>query len=268
MVVEGSHEALIDRETWEIVRRVRQNRRRPTKMEEQNKYSGLVVCADCGSTMVLHRAHTMSRSYNHFTCRTYKKDGGRCTAHYIRECILDEVVLEDLRRMTAQAREHTQEFAVYISGKQTAQLQRDIRQQEKALAILKKRAGELDSIFKRLYEDSVLGRITAEQFQTLSSSYTEEMTALRERIPDQETVLQRLREQVCGTDHFIALAKRYTDIQELTPELLRLFIREIVVHEKDVKWSKHAQQTVEIHYNDIGCVGAMRGERKISTEPA
>ena len=78
-----------------------------TKMDEQNKYSGLVVCADCGSTMVLHRAHTMSRSYNHFTCRTYKKDGSLCTAHYTRECVLDDVVLEDLRRVTAMAREHT-----------------------------------------------------------------------------------------------------------------------------------------------------------------
>ena len=94
MVLENTHPALVSHEVWNIVQRVRQHKRRPTKMDEQNKYSGLVVCADCGSTMVLHRAHTMSRSYNHFTCRTYKKDGTLCTAHYIRECILDDVVLE------------------------------------------------------------------------------------------------------------------------------------------------------------------------------
>ena len=87
-------------------------------MDGQNKYSGLVVCADCGATMVLHRAHTMSASYNHFTCRTYKKDGEACTAHYIRECVLDEVVLEGLRRVTATARGHTQEFAEYINGRE------------------------------------------------------------------------------------------------------------------------------------------------------
>ena len=101
----------------------------------------------------------------------------------------------------------------------------------------------MDAIFKRLYEDSVLGRITAEQFQTLSGSCTEEMAALSEKIPEREAAIQALREQVCGTGRFIALAKKYTDIQELTPELLRLFIRKIVVHEKDVKWSKHARQT-------------------------
>jgi len=98
----------------------------------------------------------------------------------------------------------------------------------------------------------VLGRITAEQFQALSVGYTEEMAQIKEKIPTQEAAIQALHEKVCGTDHFIALAKRYTGIQELTPELLRLFIRKIVVHEKDVKWSKHARQTVGIHYNDIG----------------
>ena len=83
MVFENTHPALITREVWDIVQRVRKNKRRLTKMEEQNKYSGLVFCADCGSNMVLHRAHTMSASYNHFTCRTYKKDGEACTGHYI-----------------------------------------------------------------------------------------------------------------------------------------------------------------------------------------
>ncbi|WP_419010580.1 recombinase zinc beta ribbon domain-containing protein, partial [Dysosmobacter sp.] len=86
MVFENTHPALITREVWDMVQRVRKNKRRLTKMEEQNKYSGLVFCADCGSNMVLHRAHTMSASYNHFICRTYKKDGEACTGHYIREC--------------------------------------------------------------------------------------------------------------------------------------------------------------------------------------
>ena len=238
-------------------------------MDEQNKWSGLVVCADCGTAMVLHRAHTMTASYNHFTCRTYKKEGAEvCTAHYIRECILDEIVLEDIRRVTAQAREHTQEFAAYISGRRSAEVQQEIRRREKELTALNKRAGELEAIFKRLYEDSVLGRITAEQFQTLSGSYTEEMAALKEKIPEQEAAIRALREQVCGTDHFISLARRYTDIRELTPELLRLFIRKIVVHEKEVKWSKHARQTVEIHYNDIGWVGAQADGGQSAAEPA
>ncbi len=254
LVFKDTHPALITQEVWDIVQRVRKNRRRPTKMEEQNKYSGLVFCADCGSNMVLHRARTMSASYNHFTCRTYKKDGESCTGHYIRECVLDEVVLEDLRRVTAMARERPEEFAAYIGSRQSAEIQREIRRQEKELAAMRKRKAELDAIFKKLYEDSVISRITTEQFQMLSSSYTEEQNQIAAGIPQKEADIQRLRETVSGTDGFLDKAKRYMDITELTPELLRLFIEKIVVHEKEVKWSKHAPQTVEIYYNGIGCV--------------
>ena len=254
MVFENTHPALITREVWDIVQRVRKNKRRLTKMEEQSKYSGLVFCADCGSNMVLHRAHTMSASYNHFTCRTYKKDWEACTGHYIRECVLDEVVLEDLRRVTAMARERPEEFAAYIGSRQSAEIQREIRRQEKELAAMRKRKAELDAIFKKLYEDSVLSRITTEQFQMLSSSYTEEQNQIAAGIPQKEADIQRLRETVSGTDGFLDKAKRYMDITELTPELLRLFIEKIVVHEKEVKWSKHAPQTVEIYYNGIGFI--------------
>ncbi len=114
----------------------------------------------------------MKPTQNNFTCRTYKKAGSEvCTAHYIRECVLDEIVLEDIRRVTAMAREHTQEFAAYICDRQSAELRREIRRQELELSGMKKREAELGAIFKRLYEDSVLGHITTEQFQSLSASY-------------------------------------------------------------------------------------------------
>ena len=126
--------------------------------------------------------------------------------------------------------------------------------QRLSLLRTQKRKAELDAIFKKLYEDSVLNRITSEQFQMLSASYTEEQAKLTESLPQRESEIQRLKETVSNTAAFLNKAKRYTDIQELTPELLRLFIQKIVVHEKEVKWSKHAPQTVEIHYADIGCM--------------
>ena len=251
-IFRNTHDAIVEEAVFERVQELRANKRRPTKMNEQNKYSGLVVCADCGKAMVLHRAHTMSADYNHFTCRTYKKDGEACTAHYIRECILDEIVLEDLRRVTAEAREHPQEFAEYLNSKQSAELQKEIRKLEKEKSAMQKRKAELDAIFKKLYEESVLGRITAEQFQMLVASYTDEQAKLTESLPQRESEIQRLKETVSNTAAFLDKAKRYTDIQALTPELLRLFIQKIV--EKEVKWSKHAPQTVEIHYADIGCM--------------
>ena len=156
------------------------------------------------------------------------------------------------------AREHPEKFAAYIGSRQSTELQREIRRQEKELAAMRKRKAELDTIFKKLYEDSVLGRITTEQFQMLSGSYTEEQNQIAAGIPQKEMDIQRLRETVSGTDGFLDRAKRYTDIAELTLGLLRLFIEKIVVHEKEVKWSKHAPQTVEIYYNGIGYVGSGR----------
>ncbi len=103
-----------------------------------------------------------------------------------------------------------------------------------------KRKAELDAIFKKLYGDSVLGRISTEQFQMLSGSYTEEQNQSAVGIPQKEADIQRLRETVSGTDGFLDKAKRYTDITELTPELPRLFIEKTVVHEKEVKYSKRA----------------------------
>ena len=121
---------------------------------------------------------------------------------------------------------------------------------------MRKRKAELDAIFKKLYEDSVLGSITTEQLQMLSGSYTEEQDHIIASILQKESEIQSLRETAIGTDSFLDKAKQYTDITGLTPELLRLFIERIVVHEKEVKWSKHAPQTVEIYYNGIGYVGS------------
>lgn len=171
-------------------------------------------------------------------------------------------MLEDLRRVTAMAREHTREFVEYIGSKQSTEIQREIRRLEKELAVMRKRSAELDAIFKKLYEDRVLNQISVEQFQMLTDSYVGERASLDTGIPEKESSIQRLKDTVSNTDRFIAKAKQYTDITELTPELLRLFIQKIVVHEKSEKYSKHAEQTVEIHYTDIGFTGETGREGK------
>ena len=138
-----------------------------------------------------------------------------------------------------------------------------MRRLERDLTAMKKISKELGSIFKCLYKDSILGRITAEQFQTLSGNYTQEVEILNKPLPEKETAIQKLREQVSDTGHFISIVRRYTDIQEL----LRLIIQKIVVYE-DVKLSKHTQQTVAIHYNDIGYVDLIQPEGQPTTKGA
>ena len=108
---ENTHEPLVDKQTWEIVQDIRKHKRRRANFAEQNMFSGLVYCADCGGTMVLHRAHTMDAVKNNFMCSTYKKKGKEvCSGHYIREVELAAVLLDDIRRITHFARQNELRF--------------------------------------------------------------------------------------------------------------------------------------------------------------
>lgn len=212
----------------------------------------LLDCADCGKPMVLHRAHTMKPEQNHFTCRTYKKDGAEvCSAHYIREVALKEIVLETIRRATEFARSDPERFAAYIQQKQSTEVAKEIRGVERELSTMRKRDGELDVVFKRMYEDSALGRVSNEQFRLLSEAYSKEKAQLAEAIPATEERLEKLRSSMANAKNFIAKARKFTDMTELTPELLRTFVAKIIVYEKEVKYSKHAPQKIHICFRDF-----------------
>lgn len=193
-----------------------------------------------------------SNELNHFTCRTYKKDGAEvCSAHYIREVALKEIVLETIRRATEFARSDPERFAAYIQQKQSTEVAKEIRGVERELSTMRKRDGELDVVFKRMYEDSALGRVSNEQFRLLSEAYSKEKAQLAEAIPATEERLEKLRSSMANAKNFIAKARKFTDMTELTPELLRTFVAKIIVYEKEVKYSKHAPQKIHICFRDF-----------------
>lgn len=256
ILVENTHEPLISMEVWEIVQDVREHKRRPPKhMEEPNLFSGLVYCADCGKYMVLCRTEEMREDQYYFRCSTYSKRGKTaCSPHQIREADLKAIVLDDLRRVTHFARMKERQFAQYINQRNTAELRREINRVQKELDAMRRRDGELSALFKRLYEDNVLGRVTNEQFRMLSADYNEEQKELESAIPAKEEQLERLKASVANVDAFIEKAKQYTAIDELTPQLLRLFIQRIEIGERSKKHSRSAGQSVRIVYRDIGAL--------------
>lgn len=254
ILVENTHEALVTQERWDIVQTVRQHKKRtPKQMDEPNMFSGLVYCADCGKPLVLHRASTMKKTRYNFQCYTFGKRGkGNCSPHHIREMDLVKIVLDDIRRVTHSARTQERQFAQYINQKNSTELRREMNALQKELDAMRKRDGELSTLFKRLYEDHVLSRVTAEQFRMLSGDYNAEQKALEDAIPEKEARLEKLKASAANVDTFIEKAKRYTAIDELTPELLRLFIQRIEVGERSKKYSRSASQSVRIIYRDIG----------------
>ena len=264
-VVKNTHEALVTQEQWDIVQEVRQHKKRTAKqMDEPNPFSGLVFCADCGKPMVLHRATTMKKLEYNFKCYTYVKKGkSACSAHHIRECDLTQIVLDDLRRVTHFARMKERQFAAYINQKNSAELRQEINRILRELDTMKRRSAELAKLFKRLYEDNVLGRVTDEQYRMLAGDYTDEQRLLEEEIPQKEQRLAQLQAREANVDAFIEKAKQYTAIDTLTPELLRLFIQRIEVGERETKYSRNSSQSVRIIYRDIGTLdSAMQPDEK------
>lgn len=252
---ENTHEPLIDRQTWEIVQSIRQHKRRRANFAEQNMFSGLVYCMDCGGTMVLHRAHTMDAVKNNFMCSTYKKKGKDvCSAHYIREVDLYAIVLDDLRRVTHFARQNQRRFAEYIGMKMGKEAAKEISLLQKKLDAMTRRRGELSALFKRLYEDSVLGRIPDEQYRLLSQDYMAEQKAIDEALPQLTEALQNLKDSSTNIDRFLENARKYTEIPELTAEILHTFIERIEVGEREERYSRTAPQEIRIVYRDIGLI--------------
>ena len=255
---ENTHEPLVDRQTWEIVQDIRKHKRRRANFAEQNMFSGLVYCADCGGTMVLHRAHTMDAVKNNFMCSTYKKKGKEvCSGHYIREIELAAVLLDDIRRITHFARQNEQRFARYIGMKQGKEAQREIKVLQKKAADMEKRQSELTALFKRLYEDNVLGRITDEQFRLLSNDYTKEQAEIEEALPKVKEQLQKLKDSAANIGRFLENARKYTEINELTCEILHIFIQRIEIGERSKRYSHSANQEIRIYYRDIGLIDEM-----------
>ena len=185
-----------------------------------------------------------------------------------KEIVPDEetapIVLDDLRRVTHFARMKERQFAQYINQKNTAELRRDINRLQKELDSMHRRYDELSVLFKRLYEDNVLGRVTNEQFRMLSADYNAEQKDLSSSIPAREEQLERLKASAANVDAFIEKAKRYTTIDELTPELLRLFIQRIEVGERSKKHSRSAGQSVRIVYRDIGGIDCPMQEGELA----
>ena len=251
---ENTHEAIIDQETWDIVRKVREGRIRKTRMGEINKYSGLIYCADCGKKHYFVRGKTVKRENYNFICGNYRKHVGeeKCTPHSIREVVLDEIVLEEINKALYYARNNTKEFTDYISKKTSSQYRKELNAKTAELSKAEKRIVELKSLFKRLYEDNVLGRISDEQYRMLSADYNDEQKELEASIPELQKEIDTLKNECTNVQKFLDIVRKYVCVQELTPEVLRTFISKIVVHEREKKHSQTSPQQIDIYFRYIG----------------
>ena len=257
-VFENHHEPIIDRETWERVQELRKQRKRPNRYDEVGLFSGILFCADCGSVMYQQRYQTDKRKQDCYICGSYKKRTADCTAHFIRTDLLTAGVLSNLRKVTSYAAKHEARFMKLLIGQNEDGDRRRNAAKKKELEAAEKRIAELSAIFKRLYEDSVTGRISDERFTELSADYEAEQKELKERAARLREELSKAQEATANAEKFMNVVRRHTTIEELTPTLLREFVEKIVVHESVAldgkRRGKLRRQEIEIYYSFVGKV--------------
>ena len=252
MVFENTHEPIIDKETWERVQELRKQRKRPNRYDEVGLFSGLLFCADCGSVLYQQRYQNEKRKQDCYICGSYKKRTTTCTAHFIRTDLLKAGVTANLRKVTGYAEKHEKQFMKLLIEQNEDGGKRRNNARRKELEVAEKRIGELSAIFKRLYEDSVSGRITDDRFMELSADYEAEQQQLKERISQLQAELSKVQEAAVNAERFIKIVRKYTSFEELTPTLLREFVEKIIVHECSHDEDGTRRQNIEIYYSFVG----------------
>lgn len=260
-----THEAIIDKETWERVQELRQQRRRNTKTGRRSIFSGLVFCADCGARMHFSTCKNFEPRQEHFRCSNYKSNTGSCSSHFIRNVVLYDMVLAHLQNTLAFVRRHEEEFVQTVMDKSSTEQRKELAQKRRELAQAQRRNTELDTLFQRVYEDNVSGKIDDERFKKLTNGYSAEQKQLSARIEVLQADIQQGEVLTVNVEQFVRSVRKYTRIEELTPTIVNEFIQRIEVHAPD-KSSGHRVQEIDIVYNYIGKMPDLSAVPTLSTD--
>ena len=246
-----THPAIIDRETFALVQNLRQHRRRPTRTGIVSMFSGLLYCADCGSKLGYSATNNYKREQAFFFCSAYRGNSNVCSAHFIREKVVEELVLEGLQRLLWYIQVYEKRFAQeqmeHFGLQEKKKLTAKCRELDKA----KQRVLEIDQLIQKSYEDMTKGLLSEERFATLTVSLENEQRQLKVDIPALEDSLNATADKADDLQKFIQRARQVTRLTELTPEIVHEFIDKIVVSKPEKIDGKRHQQ-VDIYYSTIG----------------
>ena len=270
-VFSGTHEPIVDAETWHTAQRCRKVTRRETSTGEPNPFTGLLYCADCGARMYIHigKQHEKYDSRNHYTCSKYAKYPPKCTMHYIKTSILRTLVLDAIKAACSAVRYDEAEFVRKLRETSELRNAEAVKLQKGQLAKSRKRHAELDLLIKHLYEDKITGSLSEKRFEILSREYENEQEDLERQITELKTGLEQFEEDGERADKFIAIVRRYTDFSELTTPMLNEFVEKILVGESSKKLVDNRvmrSQKVDIYLNFIGKFDVPAAQREAESE--
>ena len=258
LIFENTHEAIVDKETWELAQKLRKTPRRHDTIGEANPLTGLLYCADCGAKLYNHRSRgTAVKPYSSdwFDCSTYtlarQYHDSACSNHHISTKALRTLILETIRSASAYAISNEAEFVQKVRAASEVRQAQAAKDLKRKLNKDSRRCEELDTIIKKLYESYAVGRIGEERFDTLLAGYEQEQTTLRQSVTEAESALDSFAQDTANVERFLALAKKYTDFSELTTPMINEFIEKIIVHAPE-KIDGDRTQQVDIYLKFIG----------------
>lgn len=258
-IFKDTHPAIIDRETFALVQELRKHRRRPTKSGIVSPFSGLLYCADCGEKLYYSVTNNYKREQAYFFCSSYRKNSDVCSAHYIREKVVEQIVLESMQRILLNVQVFEKEFARKQMDCYTEDKKKLLAAKRRELSKAKKRITEIDALIQKIYEDNASGKLSDERYATLSLSYEEEQKTLKAAVPEMQSFLETETDKTESLQRFIQKVKQITELKVLTPELIHEFVDRIVVYAPRYLDGKRVQ-LLDIYYSGVGILHELTPE--------
>lgn len=258
-IFKNTHPAIIDREVFALVQELRKHRRRPTKSGIVSPFSGLLYCADCGEKLYYSVTNNYKREQAYFFCSSYRKNSEVCSAHYIREKVVEQIVLESMQRILLNVQAFEKEFARKQMDCYTEDKKKQLAAKYRELSRAKKRIAEIDTLIQKIYEDNASGKLSDERYATLSLSYEEEQKTLKVAVPELQSFLETETDKTESLQRFIQKVKQITELKVLTPELIHEFVDKIVVYAPRYLDGKRVQ-LLDIYYSGVGILHELTPE--------
>lgn len=266
LIFKNTHEAIIDQETFDIVQKMRghkrSNQRYKNRVGHENLFAGLVFCGTCGRKHYFCPQEKNGLNHDHYKCSGYRKPIDGCeNPHYIQKSALIEIVSSKLRQTIQEVHFDQEAFLKKLEQQSQVQFSKNNKRQRQQLQKDEHRSKEIDSIIQKLYEDNLLGKISDERFVKLSQSYEEEQKQLQTSISDLTEKLAQQQEDSLNISKFMARISKYTELPELTVEIVNELIDKIVIH-KPTGTKRNRIIQIDIYYNFIGKLNNEKSEPK------
>lgn len=252
-IIPDMQEPIIPEEEWLRVQELRQHRRRPTKTGRTSLFSGLVYCPDCGAKLHFCAAKSLNRNQEFWRCSNYKDGRGSCKIHYIRDVVLEKLVLEAISDLADFVRCFEPVFLYMLAKKNNAMRQKEYKRLQQAVEDGTKRIAEIDRLIEKVFEQNASGVLSDERFTKMLQNYEKEQKKLTQEVADNQQTLQTAEQQVVDLRLVLRTLREMTDIQELTPILVNSLIERIEVHNND-KYDGHCHVKVDIYFTAVGMI--------------